>query len=179
MPNRAGQALKGRRSKHKTDITLDEIISVQENQENGNMTMATETRPDVPDFTGEIEDAPEGYKPNRSPAGRTRIPSQFDSVLPNLKGAGWKRIPHDGNVVVDENGKATADSVKGSNAHLIKRELQKAQHFHGLGMDLNITDSHVEFKVRDLQKRKARAGEQADEDGNVADEPSDDYTDED
>ena len=139
------------------------------------MTVTTDVRPDVPDFTGLIEDAPEGYKPRRSPAGRTRIPSQFDSLLPRLKGQGYKKIPHDGNVEVDHQGKATPESIKGSNAHLIKRELQKAQHFNGLGMDLNITGTHVEFQVRDLQKRKARAGEVADEDGNVADEPDDDY----
>jgi hypothetical protein len=170
MPNRTGAKLKSKRAK--APETLDEIIE-QSETENTEVTSATETRPDVPDFTSEIEDAPADYKPNRSPAGRTRIPSQFDSVLPQYHGQGWKRIQHDGNVVVDENGKATPDSVKGSNAHVIKRELQKAQHYLGLGMDLNITQTHVEFKVRDLQKRKAKDGEQADADGNVIDEVDD------
>jgi hypothetical protein len=181
MPNRMGATLKGKvKGRRKAaDPTLDEIISDSE-QETTEVTSATDTeRPEVPDFTSLIEDAPADYKPNRSPAGRTRIPSQFDDLLPRLyeegkqHGPSWKRIPHDGNVEVDENGKATADSVKNSNAHIIKRELQKAQHFLGLGMDLNITKTHVEFKVRDLQKRKNADGteivDENEDDGSEAD----------
>lgn len=117
------------------------------------VTVTTATQ--LPDFTSLIEPAPEGYKPDRSPAGRKRTPSQFEAVLPQYKGAGWQKLRHDGNVTVDaETGKALPESLKASDAHVIKRELQKAQHFLGLGMDLHITATHVEFNVRDLQKRE-------------------------
>ena len=119
---------------------------------------------EVPDFTSLITSAPEDYKPDRSPAGRKRTPSQFETVLPSLKDQGWKRIEHDGTVVMKEteSGQLKADpqSVKNSDAHVIRRELQKAQHFLKLGMDLNITDTHVEFRVRDLQKRETQKAEE-------------------
>lgn len=141
------------------------------------------TDTDVPDFTALITAAPEDYKPDRSPAGRKRTPSQFEEVLPGLKDKGWQRIEHDGTVVMKEteSGQLKADpqSVKHSNAHVIRRELQKAQHFLKLGMDLNITETHVEFRVRDLQKREQRAADEEyeREASGLADEEDDGDTD--
>jgi hypothetical protein len=178
MPNAAGRrATKDRRNRNK--VSLEEVI--MENEEP--MTTATvNERPQVPDFTGAIESAPDGYSPDRSPAGRTRIPSQFEGILPGLKDKGWQRIRHDGRVKMmdTDTGRVVPDpeSVKLSNAHVITRELRKAQHHLKLGMDLHITEEYVEFKIREIQKRKARAGEQADENGEVVEEETD-YTDED
>ena len=164
MPNREGRtALKERRASRKKTPDTEPV------KENTEMTTATETTEtndvELPDFTALITAAPEDYKPDRSPAGRKRTPSQFEAVLPGLKDKGWQRIEHDGTVTMKatESGQLKADpqSVKDSNAHVIKRELQKAQHFLGLGMDLNITETHVEFRVRDLQKRETEKAEEA------------------
>jgi hypothetical protein len=102
--------------------------------------------PALPDFASLIEDAPEDYKPERASAGRKREPSPFDNVLPGLKDKGYKRVP----IVVPDGG--NADEV----VKEIKRQLQKAQHYHGLGMDLNVTTEYVEFQIRDLQKREKK-----------------------
>lgn len=140
------------------------------------MTVTTDVRPDVPDFTGLIEDAPEGYKPRRSPAGRTRIPSQFEGMLPGLKGKSWQRIPHDGKVkmVKTDTDRLIPDpeSVKESSAHVIIRELRKAQQHLKLGMDLQITDEFVYFQIRDKQLRKPRG--QGEEDTDVTSYDDDD-----
>lgn len=159
MPNATGRAaLKERRQSRKAPTKSETPITVIEKDEEMTSATDTVTETDVPDFANLIEAAPEDYKPDRSPAGRKRTPSQFEAVLPGLKDQGWQRIRHDGQVtmVETESGQLKADpeSVKASNAHVIKRELQKAQHFLGLGMDLNITAEYVEFRVRDLQKRE-------------------------
>lgn len=144
-------------------------VSVFITEETEDVTTTETDTPELP-FQLNISPLPEGYKPDRSPAGRTRTPSVFDDVLLGLKGKGWQKQPHDGNIQLDEDGKPTAESVKASNAHVIKRELQKAQHHLRLGMDIQITTTDVEFNVRDLQKRKAKEGETADAEGNVVDE---------
>jgi hypothetical protein len=144
-------------------------------------------------FTVEITPAEEGFKPDRSPAGRKRIPSPFEPILPELKGKGWQNQPHDGNVVperVGEDGTAkynTTSSVRDSNARVILRELSKAVKWLNsgeggklnLGLDVNVTDSLVQFNIRDKQNRKPRNapgggdvsdGEQNDDDDNGDDE---------
>lgn len=162
MPNRAG-----RNAKRSTrGQTLDEILTPTQDKDK------TVTNVQVPDFTGLVESAPEGYKPDRTPAGRTRVPSQFDEVLPKYHGQGWQKIPHDGALVFVD-GKPTKESLAESNASVIKKELVKAQHLNGLGMDVNITETHVEFNVRDLQKRKAKEGETADAEGNFVENAED------
>ena len=155
------------------------------NQENKTMTVTTdevEMRDDLP-FTVDVTPAEEGFKPDRSPAGRKRIPSPFEPLLPELKGKGWQNQPHDGKVVTeteggtkyntlssvpkDENGNPVSDirpSVRDSNARVILRELSKAVKFlnseeggdHKLGLDVNVTESLVQFNVRDKQNRKPR-----------------------
>jgi hypothetical protein len=135
----------------------------------------------------DITPAEEGFKPDRSPAGRKRIPSPFEPVLPGLKGKGWQNQSHDGQVTVSPSGKVELpDGVKGSNAHVILRELSKAVKFLNsseggelnLGLDVNVTDSLVQFNVRDKQNRKARTpqgdestdGERDDDDSDNGDE---------
>lgn len=114
--------------------------------------VSTDTATKFPfDFANAVEDAPEDYQPERASAGRKREPSPFDDVLLDFKGQGWKRVPHDGDVELDERGKVLHE---GEVIKEIKRQLQKAQHWHKLGMDLNVTGQHVEFKVRELQKRE-------------------------
>lgn len=119
-------------------------------------------------FTVNITPAEEGFKPDRSPAGRKRIPSPFEPILPELKGKGWQNQPHDGNVTLDEKGKYnTGDSIKDSNARVIHRELQKAIKFLNseaggelnLGLDINITEELVQFNIRDKQKRTKSASD--------------------
>lgn len=166
--------------------------SVTTDTDTGEVTVPTATTTEETDtvrelpFTLEITPAEEGFKPDRSPAGRKRIPSPFESVLPGLKGKGWQNQPHDGQVTV-ENGKVTLpEGVKGSNAHVILRELSKAVKFLNsseggelnLGLDVNVTDSLVQFNVRDKQNRKARTpsgdessdGERDDDDSDNGDE---------
>jgi hypothetical protein len=158
VPNATGRAALRERRNARAAITDKETITVTTTE-----APVSETN-EVPDFTSLITAAPEDYKPDRSPAGRKRTPSQFEAVLPGLKDQGWQRIEHDGTVVMKqtESGQLKADpkSVKDSNAHVIRRELQKAQHFLKLGMDLNITETHVEFRVRDLQKRETQKAEE-------------------
>lgn len=138
------------------------------------VTTATETDTVSPAFELAIQPMPEGYKPDRSPAGRTRVPSVFEPVLPGYMNSGWQKQAHDGTVVLDSDGKATAESVKASNAHVIKRELMKAQHFLGLGMDINITATDVEFNVRPLQKREKKAADAAQESEQNGEDTSED-----
>jgi hypothetical protein len=179
MPNAAGRSLK--RGYGPQPVSLEDVL-MENSEENPKLSTAVADRPPVQDFTGAIEAAPEGYSPDRSPAGRTRIPSQFEDVLPGLKDKGWQRIKHDGRVemIETDNGRLIPDpaTIKVSNAHVITRELRKAQHHLKLGMDLNVNAEYVEFKIRELQKRKARAGEKADDEGNVVDEEIDDEYDE-
>lgn len=110
--------------------------------ETTDMSTATATDTESVDYAALIEDTPEGYKPERSPAGRKRSPSPFDEVLPRVINEGWKKVPHDG----------TQEQVED-----IKKNLQKSKQMHDLGMEMNVTDTHVEFKVRDKQKRKPRS----------------------
>lgn len=144
-------------------------------------TEVTDTvRTDLP-FEINISPAPEDFRPDRSPAGRKRIPSPFETVLPELKGKGWQNQPHDGQVVAEnqeeidaaiESGEEaptakynTTSSVAQSNAKAILRELQKAvKHLNGpqggelnLGLDVNVTAELVQFNVRDKQNRKPRS----------------------
>lgn len=139
-------------------------------------------------FKVAITPAEDGFKPDRSPAGRKRLPSPFESVLPGLKGKGWQNQPHDGNVKVEEGGKVELPKgVADSNARVILREISKAVKFlnsedggeHNLGLDVNVTDSLVQFNVRDKQNRKPReapgGGEVTDGESNAdADETSGD-----
>jgi hypothetical protein len=113
------------------------------------VSTATETKPDF-DETGEeqgptfdftVEAAPPDYEPERKNPGRTRTPSPFDQTLLDVFGKGWQRVPHDGN---DEKKQA------------IYRELTKAKSHTGVGLDLNETDTHIEFRSRELQKRAKR-----------------------
>lgn len=116
-------------------------------------------------FTVDITPAPEGFKPDRSPAGRKRIPSPFEPILPRLKGEGWQDQPHDGNVEVSETGKVELpQGVRDSNARVILRELSKAVKWlnseeggkFNLGLDVNVTKDLVQFNIRDKQNRKPR-----------------------
>jgi hypothetical protein len=135
-------------------------------------------------FTVQISAAEDGYKPDRSPAGRKRIPSPFEGVLPELKGKGWQNQPHDGKVVPEEGTTDkynTLTSVKDSNARVILRELQKAVKFLNseeggelnLGLDVNVTATDVQFNIRDKQKREKKAT--APGGGDVTDGETDDY----
>jgi hypothetical protein len=157
------RSTKSRRGSRATTTPND----VKENVTVTTATEETEMRTDLP-FTVEITPAEEGFKPDRSPAGRKRIPSPFETVLPELKGQGWQNQPHDGQVIVGESGKVDIpQGVKGSNAAVILRELQKAVKFLNtprseggeelnLGLDVNVTASLVQFNVRDKQNRKPR-----------------------
>lgn len=143
-------------------------------------TEETDTVRELP-FEVNITPAEEGFKPDRSPAGRKRIPSPFESVLPALKGKGWQNQPHDGKVVVSETGKVdiAGGAVKESNARVILRELSKAVKFLNseeggslnLGLDVNVTDALVQFNIRDKQNRKPRSAPGG---GEVTDGESDD-----
>lgn len=125
-----------------------------EEQSGGVTTLEPEhdTDADIPDFASMVEDAPADYTPQRASAGRKREPSPFDAIVLAAKDQGWKRVPHQSN----------EETIK-----VIKRQLQKAQHYHDLGMDLNVTDSHVEFNVRAKQAR-TRKTEAGGENGQVA-----------
>ena len=147
---------------------------------NGEISMTTATeadtvRDDLP-FEIDITPAPEDFRPDRSPAGRKRIPSPFEPILPDLKGQGWQNQPHDGNVVPENQEEIDADpsvtpkynttsSVKDSNARVILRELAKAVKYLNtpeggklnLGLDVNVTADLVQFNVRDKQNRKPRS----------------------
>lgn len=134
-------------------------------------------------FTVQITPAEDGYKPDRSPAGRKRIPSPFEAVLPDLKGKGWQNQPHDGQVKADESGKVTLPGgVAESNARVILRELSKAVKFLNsaeggelnLGLDVNVTAELVQFNIRDKQNRKPRTAPGG---GDVSDGESDDDSD--
>jgi hypothetical protein len=148
-------------------------------------TAAPETEDTVRElpFTVQITPAEDGYKPDRSPAGRKRIPSPFEAVLPDLKGKGWQNQPHDGQVKADESGKVTLPGgVAESNARVILRELSKAVKFLNsaeggelnLGLDVNVTAELVQFNIRDKQNRKPRTAPGG---GDVSDGESDDDSD--
>jgi hypothetical protein len=150
MPNRAGRSAVKERKPAKP---------VVDNEENNEVTTTESDTVTTPDFTALIEAAPEDYKPDRAPVGRKRTPSQFEGIFPSLNGRGYQRIPHDGKLEfepVGETGrkKPTADTLKKSDAHVIIRELRKAAVFLKLGMDLNVTGTHVEFRVRPLQGKR-------------------------
>jgi hypothetical protein len=106
---------------------------------------------EAPSFDFVVEAAPEDYQPERANPGRKRAPSPFDDVLVSVKDRGWQRVPYQTEEQKD----------------LIVKELHRAKQFHGLGMDLNETDTHVEFQTRELQKRKPRR--KRDENGNFID----------
>lgn len=144
------------------------------------VTATTEEAPvrELP-FEVLITPAPEDYRPDRSPAGRRRIPSPFEEVLVGLKGMGWQNQPHDGNVTpynqeeIAEGGTPkynTGSSIRDSNARVIHRELHKAVRWlntneggdHNLGLDINITATDVQFNIRDKQKRKKVQGQSPD-----------------
>jgi hypothetical protein len=164
-----------RTADHETGVTetVSAATATKDEQE-------TEVRSDLP-FEIQISPAEEGFKPDRSPAGRKRIPSPFEEILPGLKGKGWQNQPHDGNVRPENREEIdaaleaeeepptpkfnTTSSVAQSNAKVILRELQKAvKHLNGpqggemnLGLDVNVTESLVQFNVRDKQNRKPRS----------------------
>lgn len=121
-------------------------------------------------FEVAISPAPEDHRPDRSSAGRKRIPSPYEPYLPELKGKNWQCQPHDGKVVpytTSPDGKPKFNtlssppknpdgtpsdvipSVKDSNARFILRELQKAVKFLNTpkekgGEELNLgLDVHV------------------------------------
>lgn len=118
-------------------------------QEQDTVTAATDT-PAAPSFDFVVESAPADYEPERKNPGRRRTPSFFDEPILEKKGQGWQRTPYSG------------DEMK----QAILRELAKAKQHHGLGLDLNVTDTHVEWKSRELQKRKPRR--KRDENGSEA-----------
>lgn len=138
-------------------------------------------------FTVDITPAPEDYRPDRSPAGRKRIPSPFEPILADLKGKGWQNQPHDGNVVAGDNGKVELpEGVKESNARVILRELAKAVKYLNtdeggglnLGLDVNVTKTDVQFNIREKQQRKARTPEGGESsDGELNDDDDDDVSD--
>jgi hypothetical protein len=135
------------------DKPIEDHVEHTDIEETTNVSTDTQVKPNFADM---IEDAPEDYQPERASAGRKREPSPFDDILPQIKGQGWKRVKHDGDVELDERGKVVDE---GPAVKEIKRQLQKAQHWHKLGMDLNVTAEHVEFKVRELQKREKKSGD--------------------
>lgn len=175
MP-RASKSKRANLNPNTTTIDVKEPLTVT------TATDETETamRDDLP-FEIEITPAEEGFKPDRSPAGRKRIPSPFEGYLPALKGEGWQNQPHDGNVIAEnqeeidaaeERGDEpptpkynTTSSVRESNARVILRELSKAvKHLNSpeggelnLGLDVNVTEKLVQFNVRDKQNRKPRS----------------------
>lgn len=103
----------------------------------------TDETQNTPTFDFTVEAAPADYEPERKNPGRTRTPSVFDDVLVEKFGQGWQLVAHDGN---DEKKQA------------IYRELNKAKAHTGVGLDLNETETHVEFRSRELQKRAKRKG---------------------
>lgn len=142
-----------------------------------------ETMRELP-FEVSITAAPADYRPDRSPAGRKRIPSPFEPILPDLKGKGWQNQPHDGNVTPYnteeiEEGETpkfnTGSSIRDSNARVIHRELHKAVKYlntpdggdWNLGLDINITATDVQFNIRDKQKRKKGEKVQAPDGGDA------------
>lgn len=141
---------------------------------------------DLP-FEVSITPAPEDYRPDRSPAGRKRIPSPFEPLLPDLKGKGWQNQPHDKLVVVSESGKVELPGgVADSNARVILRELSKAVKFLNspdggelnLGLDVNVTATDVQFNIRDKQKRDKKNDDgYAPGGGEITDGETDDYDD--
>jgi hypothetical protein len=164
------RSTKSRRRNAGLDTTSESMEMTSFTKNKPETDEGTDVRDDLP-FTIDITPAEEGFKPDRSPAGRKRIPSPFEPLLPDYKGKGWQNQPHDGNVVpesVGEDGTPkynTTSSVKDSNARVILRELAKAVKFLNtpdggklnLGLDVNVTDTLVQFNVRDKQNRKPRS----------------------
>lgn len=176
------------RSRNGEAPDTDTLTLTKEDVTSTMTTATTETDEDTVrelPFEVSITPAPEDYRPDRSPAGRKRIPSPFETVLPDLKGKGWQNQPHDKAVVVEESGKVSLpDGVKDSNARVILRELSKAVKFLNseeggelnLGLDVNVTGTDVQFNIRDKQNRKPRTAPGGGEvsDGEAADDDSDD-----
>lgn len=154
-------------------------------------------------FEVDIKPAPEGFKPDRSPAGRKRIPSPFEPLLPGYKGKGWQNQAHDGKVVPfdtaadgtpkyntlasppknsDGTPSGIIPSVADSNARIIHRELNKAVKYlntkeggdWNLGLDINITATDVQFNIRDKQARKSKTVDGEDSIDGEFDDESDD-----
>jgi hypothetical protein len=183
---------RGAKSRRATASKIDTITTDVATEKEPTVSTATDTAPETDEatvrelpFQVAITPAEDGYKPDRSPAGRKRIPSPFEAVLPGLKGKGWQNQPHDGQVEADDSGKVTLpEGVKDSNARVILRELSKAVKFLnsteggelGLGLDVNVTKTDVQFNIRDKQNRKPRTAPGG---GDVSDgESDDDSTDE-
>lgn len=155
-------------------------------------TTTTEDEDTVAGLPFELNIRPSVVPPVRSPAGRTRIPSPFDDILPGLKGKGWQDQPHDGKVVpyeVGEDGTPKFNkttSIADSNAKAIHAQLQKAVKFlnseeggeHNLGLDVYITPELVQFNIRDKQNRKTKVvapdGEELSEDDDLEFDDDDD-----
>ena len=190
MP-RSTTSRRARAGRKPDSVLIDDIDPTTVIEEDYPVTTATATAPteteedtvrELP-FTVDITPAPEDYKPDRSPAGRKRIPSDFEPHLPGLKGQGWQNQPHDGKVTVESNGKVSLpDGVKESNARIVLRELSKAVKYlnteeggeHNLGLDVNVTAENVQFNIRDKQNRKPRTAPGG---GDVSDGESDDDSD--
>jgi hypothetical protein len=95
-----------------------------------------------------IEDLPEDYSPERPRPGRTRTATDFDELLPKYKDQGWKKLPYESTEQLEH----------------YKREINKAKAFLDLGVEMNVTPTHLEFKVRDKQIRVRKPSD----DGKVA-----------
>ena len=121
-----------------TQPTEDEAATTQENDMS------------APTFNFQVEEAPEDYAPERRNPGRTRTPSPFDDLVLEKQGR-WQRVPF------------TSDDER----KVIERELTKAAQYRGLGLERNVTETHVEFKSREKQPRKPRAPK-ASENGTAA-----------
>lgn len=152
MPRSTHSRRASNRNTPETPIETVEDVTVSTATNDIASTNGAETEDTVRELPFEVAITPaqEGYKPDRSPAGRKRIPSPFEAVLPDLKGKGWQNQPHDRKVVPankaddgtpkfntlatapkDDNGKELdiVPSVKDSNARIILRELSKAVKF--------------------------------------------------
>lgn len=107
------------------------------------------------DYTSVIEELPEDFKPSRPSAGRKRIPTQFDDLVEQWSGKGYKSIAFRS----DEE------------AEYISKMLRKATSYRELGMDLTVNkaNGHVEFQIRPKQERRKNKGEAGGDGGNGED----------
>lgn len=105
------------------------------------------------DFLSATEALPDDYKPSRPSAGRKRKPTQFDDLVVEVKGQGYRKTPF-----------ATKEQ-----ADYIAKQLNKAKTYRGLGMDLTINHETqcVEWQTRDLQDRKRKTDAEGGDDVNV------------
>ena len=75
--------------------------------------------------------------------------------LPSLKGKGWQRVRHDGNVTVNERGRVPLpEGVQHSNAKSFLKGLVKAARENDLGMDVEVTPTEIRFRVREKATRR-------------------------